>query len=191
MLKRRRGLLALFCTAAVIAVGAWAKSGPPAVHFMGKTYRLASFHAKDQATWQFYLEGETADNWTTMFTIVDRPEAQSGKEIDKLADDVKADYAAHGGKVFVTQKNQDVNGDYTYVVVGYDSPAKQTYELQFVKIGKKFRNGYVASYGVRITDPKDYAAKTKAFLHGQSIEIAKALAEVSLPDIGKLPRTEQ
>ena len=169
---------------------ALAKSNTPAVHFLSKTFHLVSFHEKDQPTWQFVTGDETMDNWTTLFTIVDRPDVRPGKELDKLAEDVKSDIAAHGGKVLVSTKMQDINGDFIYLVLGHDEAAKNTYELRFVKVGSGRRNAYVASYSVRITDPQDYAGKTKTFLHGQSAVIGKALSEVSLPDINKLPRSE-
>jgi hypothetical protein len=58
-----------------------------------------------------------------------------------------------------------------------------------MSIGPK--NGIVSIYGVRITDPKDYQAKTKQFLSANSGPIGVALSNgATTPDLAKLPRRE-
>jgi hypothetical protein len=48
----------------------------------------------------------------------------------------------------------------------------------------------VAVYGVRITDPRDYRAKARAFLDANSGEIGRALAGLKIPNLTALPRRE-
>jgi hypothetical protein len=77
-----------------------------------------------------------------------------------------------------------------YMVVGFDQPDQQRYELRFEKAALGEANGYVAVYAVRITDKKDYGKKTRLYLHEHSSEVGTALAKAVLPDVAKLPRTE-
>jgi hypothetical protein len=158
---------------------------------MGHSYHLASFNQKDKPTWQFVGGDEAVGTWTTMFTIVDRPEAHANSNLEKLAEGVKADYEAHGNRVLISQALFDPKGEaYHYLVVSFDERSKNRMQFSFVKIGLGRHNVYVAIYDVRVTDPTDYGSKARTFLHQRSAEIGTALGQMELPDIGKLPRTE-
>ncbi len=192
MYKRRQGALALICCGAAITVCALADRPPkaPAIYFLSRTYHLASFNQKDKPMWEFVSGDETVDAWTTRLTIIDRPDARSGTEIARAEAGIKSDYEAHGGKILMAKTLNSSNAEYSYTVVGTDDPAKQRYEISFVKAGMSQRNGYVAIYDVRISDPTDYVGKAKLFLHQHSAEVGNALGQMNLPDISRLPRTE-
>ncbi|MGA3024373.1 MAG: hypothetical protein ABSF98_06360 [Bryobacteraceae bacterium] len=141
--------------------------------------------------WEFFSGSETADDWTTRLTIIDRPDARSKSDIDKVSEGIKSDYEAHGGRVLIARTIEDPNGaPYHYTVVVSDEPSKQRTELSFVKAAISRRDAYVVVYAVRISDPNDYSSKAKAFLHQHSAEINNALGQAELPDMNKLPRTE-
>ena len=192
MYNRRQYALTLICCGAVLTACALAGKNPSSatIHFLGRTYHLASFDQKTKPTWKFVSGTETADDWTTRFTIIDRQDAHSREDLKRLNDELSADFTSHGGRVLLTKAMNDSNGEYTYTVVGYDNPAKQTFDLSFVKTEMGKRNAYVAVYDVRITDPKDYENKTKLFLHQHSGDIGNALGQAELPSIDHLPRGE-
>ena len=62
------------------------RAATPALTFMGHSYRLGSFNQKINATWEFVTGSETVNNWTTLITIIDRPDAHSKEELDRLAE---------------------------------------------------------------------------------------------------------
>ena len=157
---------------------------PPVIHFMAKTYHLASFNQKDKPMWEFVSGTETANDWTTLFTITEQADAHAISDLNKLSDGLTSNYESHGGKVLLTKTMNDFNGEYRYLVAAFDEPSKQRMELRFVKVGISRKNGYVAAYGVRIADPGDYGSKAKAFLHNHSAAIGNALGQLSLPDVG-------
>ncbi len=163
----------------------------PVVSFLGRTYRLGSFTQKPQAMWEFVTAGETVANWTTLLTLIDRPDAHTRQDLDRLAEGVKSNYESHGGKVLKAQTMRDASGAaYNYLVVAFEEPAKHRFELNFVKVALAGKNAYVSVYGVRITDAKDYLGKAKAYLNEHSGEVGRALETAALPDLGKLPRKE-
>lgn len=193
MYKQRLFTLALICCAFAIVGSALADRTPamPSLSFMERTYRLASFNQKSQPMWEFVSNHETVDNWSTLFTIIDRPDGHTAADLDSISAGVKSDYESHGGKILVASTMRDDSGKtFNYIVVGVDQPALHRFELDFVKAALRSKNAYVAVYGVRITDPKDYVTKTKMYLHQHSSEVGEALAHANLPDTAKLPRTE-
>ena len=74
------------------------------------------------------------------------------------------------------------------MVAAFDEPAKQRFELNFVKMAFGPANAGIMIYGVRITDPRDYRTSAKEFLDRNSGEVGRALGNGVLPDISKLPR---
>jgi hypothetical protein len=194
MYKKRLLTLALICCGLAIVGSARADRAPavPSLTFMEHTYRLASFNQKSQPMWEFVSNRENVDAWTTLFTIIDHPEAHTPADLDTLYAGFKSDYESHGGKVLVSTTMHDDNSGkaFNYTVVGFDQPDQHRYELRFVKTALGSKNAYVAVYAVRITDPKDYGNKTRMYLHQHSSEVGTALAKVVLPDPAKLPRTE-
>ena len=74
------------------------------------------------------------------------------------------------------------------MVAAFEEPTKQRFELNFVKMALGPKNAAIMIYGVRMTDPRDYRTKAKAFLDRNSGEIGRALGNGVLPDISKLPR---
>jgi hypothetical protein len=163
----------------------------PAINFLARTYRLGSFNQKPQAMWEFVSAGETVAEWTTLLTLIDRPDAHTRQDLDRLSEGIKTTYGSHGGKILKAQTMRDASGAaYNYMVVAFEEPAKHRFELNFVKAALSPKNAYVAVYGVRITDPRDYLGKAKAFLNEHSGEVGRALENAPLPDLSRLPRKE-
>jgi hypothetical protein len=163
----------------------------PTVTFLGRAYRLGSFNQKVNATWEFVTGSETVNNWTTLITIIDRPDAHSREELDRLAEGVMANYKSHGGQILSAKTMRDKSGAvYNYLVVAFEEPAKRRYEINFVKVALAPKNAYVVVYGVRISDPGDYVRKAKTFITQQSGPIGDAVEGVAPPDLSKWPRKE-
>jgi hypothetical protein len=138
--------------------------------------------------WGFVTPGETVADWTTLLTLIDRPDAHTQQDLDRLSEGIKSNYESHGGKVVKAQTMRDASGaPYNYMVVAFEEPAKHRFELNFVKAALSAKSAYVVVYGVRITDPTDYLGKAKAFLNQHSGEVGRALENASLPDLNKLP----
>jgi len=159
------------------------------VTFLDRTYRLASFNQKQHATWEFVTGEEKIDDWKTLVTIIDRPDARTREDLDRLAEGIMATYKNHGGQILTAKTMQDSGAIFNYMVAAFEEPAKQRFELNFVKIILGPRHAAVMVYGVRITDPRDYTNKAKEFLNRSSGDVGRALSNASLPDLAKLPRT--
>ena len=189
-IRKCHTLAAVYCGVA-ITIGMLVAETPasPSIHFMARTYHLGSFNQKAAAMWEFVSGSETVDNWTTLFTVIDRADAHTLPELDRVAEGVKQTYQSHGGQVLMAKTMHDASGAvYDYTVVAFEEPAKRRFEVNFVKAGLGAKNVYVAVYGVRITDAQDYVGKARTFITQHSGEIGDALARETLPDIGKLPR---
>ncbi|HEY3741655.1 MAG TPA: hypothetical protein VGL53_17505 [Bryobacteraceae bacterium] len=160
--------------------------------FMGKQYTLKSFHEKPAATWEYGTAAEPIENWTTLLTFIDRPDVHIASELDGLAQGVESNYRSHKGQILMAKTMRDSSGlPYNYLVAAFEEPTLHRYELNFVKMSIGPKNGIVSIYGVRITDPKDYQAKTKQFLSANSGPIGVALSNgATTPDLAKLPRRE-
>lgn len=159
------------------------------ITFLARPYRLGSFNQKTNATWEFVTADETIDDWKTLLTIIDRPDARSREELDRLAEGIMTTYKSHGGQILAAKTMREDSGAvFNYMVAAFEEPGKQRFELNFVKMALGPKNAAVMMYGVRITDPKDYRTKAKEFLDRNSGEIGRALGNAVLPDIGKLPR---
>ncbi|HME08475.1 MAG TPA: hypothetical protein VKG25_15575 [Bryobacteraceae bacterium] len=158
---------------------------------LGRPYHLGSYNQKEHPMWEFITTGESIDNWKSLVTIIDRPDAHTRPELDRLAEGVMQNYRSHGAKILLAKTMVDRAGTpYNYLSAAFDEPAKNRYEFDFVKIALTPKNAYVAIYGVRISDPANYLAKAKAFLDRHSGESGAAISDIVLPDIGKLPRKE-
>ncbi len=181
-------IVALFVMASIAHTGTLTAS---TVLFLSKPYQLASFNKKRNPMWEFTAPGEKITDWTTLLTVIDRPDAKSRPELDRLAEGVIAQYKSNGGKILLAKTMKDPSGiPYNYIVAAFDEPAKHRFELNFVKVGLGRKNAYMIVYGVRVTDPADYPGKAKIFLDQRSSEIGKALAGTPLPDLATLPRNE-
>ena len=177
----------------LLLVGSSVVSGqtPPAITLLGRPYQLGSYNQKEHPMWEFITTGESIDNWKSLVTIIDRPDAHTRPELDRLAEGVMQNYRSHGAKILLAKTMVDRAGTpYNYLSAAFDEPAKNRYEFDFVKIALTPKNAYVAIYGVRISDPANYLAKAKAFLDRHSGESGAAISDIVLPDIGKLPRKE-
>ncbi len=173
--------------------------GRPAVHtavmaastdlrFLGQTYRLGSFNDRTNPMWEFVAPGERIDDWKTLFTVIDRPDAHGREALDRLAEGLMSNYKSHGARVLLARTMEDAGAVFNYMVVAFDEPGQHRYELNFVKVGLGLQNAVVVIYGVRIADPGDYATKAKEFLDRNSSEIGRALGALVLPETTKLPR---
>jgi hypothetical protein len=168
-----------------------AMSTVPTVMMLGHTYRLGSFNQKHQPTWEFVAAGETIGNWTSLITIIDRPDARTLDELGRLAEGILQNYKSHGGQILAAKPIRDKAGAiYNYLVAAFEEPGKRRYEVNFIKVALAPKNAYVVIYGARISDAGDYQRKAKNFLTQQSGPIGDALEDVVLPDMSKLPRKE-
>ncbi len=165
--------------------------GTAPLTFLWKPYTLGAFNQKNKPTWEYVTSGETVENWTTLITLIDRPDAHTAAELDRLAEGVMETYKSNGGRILLAKTMKDKAGrTFNYMVAAFEEPAKNRFELNFVKFGLGAKNAYILVYGARIGDPKDYKTKGKEFLNQQSSEIGRALENAVLPDLSTLPRRE-
>jgi hypothetical protein len=177
--------------AMTIMSGVTVLSGAQSISFQGRNYQLGSFNQKNHAMWEFTSGNETVNNWTTLLTIVDRPDAKTRPDLDRLAQGVMDQYKSRGGKVLMAKTMATAAGvPFNYMIVAFEEPAQKRFELNFVKAVLGEKNAAIVVYGVRVSDPKDYVAKAKAFLSEHSQEIGKALEVSVMPSTGTLPRKE-
>ena len=175
--------------AVLLAAGQGRTAGPTA-EFLDRTYHLGSFSQKNNAMWEFVTGKETVDNWTSLLTVIDRPDARTRVELDRLSEGIMSTYKSRNGQILMAKTMAGKSGEvYNYLVVAFDESAKHRYELSFAKIALSKTNAYVVVYGVRIGDP-DYLAKAKTYLTQHSGEIGRALENAVLPEIRTLPRKE-
>jgi hypothetical protein len=169
-----------------------AKVSMPKLTFMNSVYTLASHNEKNNhPMWEFTTGGEPIDQWNSLVTLIDRPEAKTMEEMDRLSQGIMEVYTTHGGKVLKAQTFQDTSGKpFNYMVAAFDEPQAHRFELNFVKIATGPQHAYTAIYGVRITDPQDYVGKANKFLNEHSAEIGHALGEAKFPALDTLPRKE-
>ena len=171
--------------------GAPQKTMPTAnVSLLGRTYHLGSFNQKAKPTWEFVTGDETVDNWTTLITIIDRPDAPTRKDLDGVSEGIMANYKSHGAQILMAKTFPKPSGVYNYMAAAFEEPDKHRFELNFVKMAMGPRNAYVVIYGTRITDPQNYLRKGKDYLNQHSGEIGDALEKFVLPDLSTLPRKE-
>jgi hypothetical protein len=167
------------------------RNATPSIQFQGQDYKLGSFSNKKNAMWEFVSGNETVNDWTTLVTVVDRPDARTRPELDRLAEGIMSTYKSGGARILAARTMQDESGaPFNYLVAAFDEPSKNRMELNFVKCVLGERNAAIAIYGVRITDQQDYRNLAKLFLDQHSAEVGRALGQFSLPDISRLPRTE-
>jgi hypothetical protein len=166
-------------------------NGSAPMTFLSKPYTLGSFNQKDQPSWEYVTGGETVQNWTSLVTLIDRPDAHTASDLDRLAEGVMATYKSNGGRILLAKTMRDkTGGTFNYMVAAFEEPANCRFELNFVKFGLGAKNAYILVYGVRIADQKDYKTKSKDFLNQHSQEIGRALENAVLPDLSTLPRRE-
>ena len=160
----------------------------PAIPFLSKTYKLASFHRNKNPMWEFTADGESVNDWSTLFTVIDRPDASTREQLDRLAEGVLADYKSHGAKLLVARTMQDTAGVFNYMVAAFEEPARNRYELNFVKIAMGYPEAIIMIYGVRIADPADYRAKAKEYLDRNSSAVGAALGKLAAPEVRGWPQ---
>jgi hypothetical protein len=167
------------------------KAAAPEMNFQGRTYRLASFNQKHNPMWEFTLPEEKIDDWKTLLTVVDRPDASTRKDLDRLAEGLMSTFQNRGAKILLAKTMQQPSGGaFNYMVAAFDEPGRQRFELNFVKMALGPANATVLIYGVRIADPQDYRTRAKEFLDRNSGPIGMALANAAVPDTKTLPRKE-
>jgi hypothetical protein len=163
-------------------------SAADSINFLNRTY--TSFNQKASALWEFTSNKEPIDNWTTLLTLVDRPDAKTIQDLDRLAQGILDTYKAKGGKILSARTMQSQQGPFNYILVAFDQPAAKRWELNFVKIALAPKNAVIAIYGVRVSDPTDYTTKAKKFLSDNSQAIGMALEQATFPSTATLPRKE-
>jgi hypothetical protein len=164
---------------------ACSKTAPP-LTFLSKSYTLGSFNQKSKPTWEYVTGGESVNNWTTLITLIDRQDARTVADLDRLAQGVTDTYKSNGGRILLAKTLKDKTGAaFDYAVVAFEEPAKNRFELNFVKFAMGPKNAYIMVYGVRIP-----TSAGKDFLNQHSSEIGKAMDNAALPDLSTLPRKE-
>ncbi len=159
----------------------------PRITLLGRNYHLASYNQTAHPSWEFVTDGEDVQNWTTIFTIIDRPDAASPKDLDRLAEGVMANYKANRGQILLAKTFPSPAGAYDYMAAAFEEPARNRFELNFVKAAMGPKNAYVVVYGVRVSD-RDYLRKGREYLNLHSGEIGDALEKFTLPDLSTFPR---
>src|SRR5260370_9745132 len=102
----------------------------PTITLLSRTYHPGSFKPTPQAMWEFVSAGESHTGWTTLLTLIDRTDAHTQQELDRLAEGIKSNYESHGGKILKAQTMRDASGaPYNYMVVAFEEPAKHRFEL--------------------------------------------------------------
>lgn len=189
--RSRSAAIALVVSAHLLVGGiAMAQPNGATINFLSKTYHLGSYNQKTKPMWEFVAAGEDINAWTTLMTIIDRPDAHTRGELDRVAEGIKQVYESHGAKILMAKTMVDRTGaPYDYLLVAFDEPAQHRYEMNFVKVAQGKKNVYTVIYGARISDPTDYLTKAKRYLSAQSGPVGDALEKAVLPDIDKLPRT--
>jgi hypothetical protein len=173
-----------FTPPVTVARAASVRPAAPSISFLSQTYRLGSFNQRQHPMWEFVTTNESVNNWTTMVTLVERADARTREDLDRLAEGLMSNYKAHRGRILLAKTMQDDSGaPYNYMVVGFEQPEQSRYELNFVKIALGEKAAVVAIYGVRVTD-----AKAKEFLNRESSEIGRALNVFQAPEMNRLPR---
>ena len=188
-----RSVTIFLVAAFLIATGLPAQQKPIArsITFLTKVYRLASFNQKSNPMWEFTSANETVKNWTTLLTITDRPDARTRPDLGRLSQGILDNYKSHGAQILMAKTMVDASkAPYDYTVAAFEDPADHRFELNLVKAALGPKNAYMAIYGVRITDPKDYVSKAKTYLTQHSDEVGRELEKAALPAIGPLPRKE-
>ena len=166
------------------------KTVAPAMEFLERTYHLGSFNQKTNPMWEFVTGNETVGNWTSLVTIVERTDAGSRQDLDRLAQGVVESYKSRNGQILMARTMVGKSGEvFNYVAVAFEDVVQHRFELSFTKVALGHNNAYVLVYGVRIGDP-DYLQKAKAFLNQHSAEIGIELEKAMMPDFAKLPRRE-
>jgi hypothetical protein len=164
-------------------IGANMMTATETVNFMGKTYTLASHNQRASALWEFTTDHETVQNWTTLLTLVDRPDAKSMPDMDRLSQGIMDQYKSSGGQMLLAKTMSAAGKPFNYMIVAFEQAAMRRYELNFVKASMGEANAQVAIYGVRVA-----AAQAKAFLSQNSQEIGMALEKTMFPAPKTLPR---
>jgi len=167
-----------------------AKTGGASMEFLQRSYHLGSYNQKSNPMWEFVTGKETVDNWTSLLTLIERNDASSKEELDRLAQGILTNYKSRNGQILLAKTMVGKAGQvFNYMAVAFEDPAQHRFELSFTKVALGSKSAYVLVYGVRIGDP-DYLNKAKAFLNEHSSEIGRALENAALPDLGSLPRKE-
>ena len=160
------------------------------MQFLQRCYHLGSYNQKNNPMWEYVTGNETVVNWTSLLTLIDRTDASTRQDLDRLAQGILDNYKSRKGQILLAKTMVGKDGQaFNYVAVAFEDPAHHRFELSFAKIALGPKNAYILVYGVRIGDP-DYLNKSKAFLNEHSSEIGRALENAALPDMGTLPRKE-
>jgi hypothetical protein len=167
-------------------------SGPvPTIEFRSQPYQLGSYNQKHNPMWEFVSNGETVDNWTTLLTVIERPDARTRQDLDGVSEGILTNYKSKGGQIVMAKTLVDKSGNpQNYLVAAFEEPARHAFELNFVNAVLGKTDVVVVIYGVRVTDPRDPLAKAKEFLSRNSGPIGMALGEMPLPDVSQFPRRE-
>ena len=105
---RKTFLVTLLCLGmcACNRIAGAVENGMPAtatISLLGKTYRLGSFNQKAKPTWEFVTGNETVENWTTLVTVIDRADAPTRPDLDRLGEGIMANYKSHGGQILLAR----------------------------------------------------------------------------------------
>jgi hypothetical protein len=71
------------------------KTVTPTITLLARTYHSGSFNQKSYPQWEFVTGNDTVPNWTTLLTIIDRPDAHTRPDLDRLAQGIMSNYTSH------------------------------------------------------------------------------------------------
>ena len=76
-----------------------AKTVEPSMEFLERTYHLGSFNQKNNPMWEFVTGNETVDNWSSLLTIVERNDASTRQDLDRLAQGILSNCQSRNGQI--------------------------------------------------------------------------------------------
>lgn len=129
-MKRKTAVLVL---GACLSIPGWAQgsgsdsrraasatSAVPTINLLSNIYRLGSRNQTPHPMWEFVTSGENVTDWTSLVTLVDRTDAKTVPERDRLAEGIMSNYKSHGGRVLAAKTLRDDAGrPFNYILVAF------------------------------------------------------------------------
>jgi len=155
--------------------------------FLNKTYTLKGIAPAPGRMWEFAPEGETLENWTTLVTLIDRPDAADLKAMDQVSQGILEHYQKNGGQIMMAKSLKGSDGQpFNFLIGAFDQKAHHRFELNYVRVFMRQPNAMIAIFAARVSDEGDYLVKAKSFLDHQSGLIGHALETTVFPNAQQL-----
>lgn len=154
----------------------------PTLAFMDRTYRLASVNQTEHRNWEFVCDGDQINDWKTLITVVDRSDAKTREDLDRLAQGLRSSFKLRNAQILKAQTMVENGMPFNYMVAAFNDGARQRYEFDFVKMALTPKGAVVTMYGARVTH-----AQASEFLDRQSSGIGRALGAMPTPEVTSFP----